>query len=269
MPQSHVNGIMLAFDRTGTGTPLLLLHGGSGRRQTFEPLRRFLADDLEAYAVDLSGHGGSTHTPGRYRLEDAAADLSDFIRARVGRPAVVYGHSFGGHVALVLAARYPRAVRAVVIGDAPLSVASTCAAIERNRVTVTAFRELAAAGLERAELAMRLRVLFGNDSPWAEEAASLASHDPAFLDAVLEHCAEMHASLDENLLAKIECSVLLLQGDPQAGALLSSEEVQLARRVGRDIRSERLSGVGHGLHLDDPKGVADVINAFVRAVEPR
>ena len=64
----------------------------------------------------------SGHTPGHYLLSDYVSDTATFLSAVVRGPAVVYGHSLGGEVAMMLASEHPELVRAVINGDAPLSV---------------------------------------------------------------------------------------------------------------------------------------------------
>ena len=103
------------------GTPLVLLHGGSARWQSFETILPDLAATWHIYAPDFRGHGKSSWAPGTYRLQDYADDTIAFLRDCVEEPAYLFGHSLGGMVALLVAARYPAGVRAVAVGDAPLT----------------------------------------------------------------------------------------------------------------------------------------------------
>jgi pimeloyl-ACP methyl ester carboxylesterase len=92
---------MLAFDRVGEGTPLLLLHGTTSSREVWRPLVGQLAANNDVIAVDLPGHGespASTYTPPAWARE--VAELLD--RQGLKRVAIV-GHSSGGWTALELA----------------------------------------------------------------------------------------------------------------------------------------------------------------------
>lgn len=104
-----------------SGLPLVLVHGGSVRWQSFDSILPPLAAHWQIYAPDLRGHGKSSWTPGRYRLQDYTDDLIAWLEQRVKEPAHIFGHSLGGMVALMVAAQAPAAVRSVVVGDAPLS----------------------------------------------------------------------------------------------------------------------------------------------------
>ncbi len=104
------------------GPPLLVLHGGSARWQSYQSLLERSAPRWHIYAPDLRGHGASSWTPGRYRLWDHAADVIALLERIVGEPAAILGHSLGGEVAIIVAAERPDLVRAVVAIDAPLSI---------------------------------------------------------------------------------------------------------------------------------------------------
>ena len=114
----------------GSGPPLVLLHGGSASWRSLELLLPDLAVHWHVYALDLRGHGTSGRVPGHYRLSDYADDVSAFLARTVGGPATIYGHSLGGIVALLVAAHAPALVRAVVVGDAPLTAATWIAGLQ-------------------------------------------------------------------------------------------------------------------------------------------
>lgn len=101
------DGTKLAYDVSGEGPGVLLLHGSALSRAIWRGLGYMRA--LEGFTVvrmDLRGHGrsGKPHTPDRYRMplvvEDVTAVLDD---ARVG-PCHVVGYSFGARVGFALAA---------------------------------------------------------------------------------------------------------------------------------------------------------------------
>ena len=59
--------------------------------------------------------------PKTYRLQDFVEDNAQFLR-RLNMPAILVGHSIGGVIALMLAARYPDRVKALIIEDSPLTL---------------------------------------------------------------------------------------------------------------------------------------------------
>ncbi|TYT61931.1 alpha/beta fold hydrolase [Natrialba swarupiae] len=88
----------IAYERHGNGPPLILLHGGSGTRRSWETLRPALADDFTLVVPDRRGRGDSSDGE-TYGLEREVADLEALVEAVDGDPTV-FGHSFGGLVAL-------------------------------------------------------------------------------------------------------------------------------------------------------------------------
>lgn len=60
-------GVRIAYDRRAGEVPMVVLHGGSGRRQQSAALVRLVPRICDVVAPDLRGHGDSSHTPGRYR----------------------------------------------------------------------------------------------------------------------------------------------------------------------------------------------------------
>ncbi len=98
-----------------SGEALLYLHGGNSRWQEGRALLEELASAFQVYGLDLRGHGLSGRVPGAYRLQDYASDVATFLEQVVNRPTVVIGHSMGGHVGIMLAARSPHLVRALIV----------------------------------------------------------------------------------------------------------------------------------------------------------
>ena len=137
----------LAYDRAGSGEPLVLIHGLGGDRCVWDPVFGPLAARHDVISVDLPGFGGSDaldEDPDPPALARAVARLLDDLGIDA---AHVAGNSLGGWVALELA----RAGRA-------RSVAGICPAGLWSRPTLGP-EEQARTGAHRA--ARRLRPLLG------------------------------------------------------------------------------------------------------------
>jgi pimeloyl-ACP methyl ester carboxylesterase len=93
---------MLAFERHGSGEPLVLVHGVTHRRQAWYPVLDQLAEQREVILVDLPGHGQSPplEPKGRSVVEALRAEFRDFLAEQhLDRPHVA-GNSLGGRIAL-------------------------------------------------------------------------------------------------------------------------------------------------------------------------
>ena len=142
-----------------SGPPFVLLHGGSARWQYGETMLKARAERWHVYAPDLRGHGRSDRASGRYRLLDYAVDVAVLLERVVGEPAVLYGHSLGGQVAVVAATRAPAVVRAVIVGNAPLSPEDSPVRSPAHQAVVASWRHLAVSGAPPDAITRALRAM--------------------------------------------------------------------------------------------------------------
>lgn len=102
--------------RTGSGSPIVFVHGMGTSAATWEACGKLLADRFQVIAVDLLGHGDSPvpDDPDEYMRDRALQDLDDVL-ADLDEPAVLVGHSLGGYLALAHAATRPGVARGIVV----------------------------------------------------------------------------------------------------------------------------------------------------------
>src|SRR5215207_8115458 len=112
-----IQDVSLFVKVVGRGDPLLLMHGGpSADHTSMLPFRR-LADRFTLVLYDHRGNGRSTGAPSSMTWDNLTAD-ADALRQRLGFERwAVLGHSFGGHVALEYALRYPDRLSHLVLLD--------------------------------------------------------------------------------------------------------------------------------------------------------
>jgi pimeloyl-ACP methyl ester carboxylesterase len=110
MQKVTVNGISLAYERRGTGAPLLLVHGFPLDHTEWEPLLPHLEDDFDIILPDLRGFGQSDAPDGAYTVEQMAADLAALLDELKIQRTYIVGHSMGGYVALAFIRSYPERV---------------------------------------------------------------------------------------------------------------------------------------------------------------
>jgi pimeloyl-ACP methyl ester carboxylesterase len=110
------DGVSVFVEDTGEGATVVLISGfGMDHtlwRGSAAALRRA---GLRVLAVDLRGHGSSAKPLSGYDIDTLARDIRDVLSSSGISPVVIVGHSFGGQVALALAADSPNLVQALVL----------------------------------------------------------------------------------------------------------------------------------------------------------
>ena len=114
----EIRDVSLFVEVAGNGEPLVVMHGGPGADHYTMLAFRALADQFTVVLYDHRCNGQSTRAPiSTMTWENLTAD-ADALRERLGFERwAVLGHSFGGHVALEYALRYPSHISHLVLMD--------------------------------------------------------------------------------------------------------------------------------------------------------
>jgi pimeloyl-ACP methyl ester carboxylesterase len=274
----EVNGTDLWFDVDGPAVvpdglemrerpTVVLLHGGPGSydHSYLKPDFGRLSRAAQVIYLDLRAHGRSARDdPASWSFDVCADDLRVFCDTLgITRP-VVFGHSMGGFVAMVYAARHPGHAGALVLQ-------STNARFDLARL-VEGFRE--AGGDEVARIAERhyggdlsvsddewerCRVLFGPWVPGEQERARII-RNPEVNATGMELLRRFDVLGD---LARVDCSTLVCVGeiDPVT-PVAAAREIVDALPAGR-ARLEVIEGAGHFPWRDAPDRYWPLVSDFV------
>jgi len=115
-------GVELAYEETGEGPALLLVHGMAGASPALERARSELRARARVIAYDRRGYGDS-QAPEPYErttVQEQAEDAAALLEALGAAPAVLCGSDFGALVCLDLALRHRALVRGAVLLGPPL-----------------------------------------------------------------------------------------------------------------------------------------------------
>ncbi|HEX5235426.1 MAG TPA: alpha/beta hydrolase [Silvibacterium sp.] len=111
-----VAGVRLHYLHAGTGTPMFLIHGLFGSCANWHKNLDVLAQNASVYAIDLLNMGKSQRVDGLDSSLKATADHIVAVMDSLGLvQADIVGHSYGGAIALMLAALHPRRVRRLIL----------------------------------------------------------------------------------------------------------------------------------------------------------
>jgi pimeloyl-ACP methyl ester carboxylesterase len=253
----RLNGLEIAFERAGTGPPLVLVHGAASDGRLWQPQLHDLAADFTVVAWDEPGAGRSGDVPPGFGLPDYARCLGALIDELELTPAHIAGLSWGGTVALELYRRRPELAATLIFVDSYAGWAGSLPEAE-VRARVDGLRQTLAAPPERFD--PTLPGLFAGDPPleYVPLLEQLAADvRPESMRTALTAMANADLS---DLLPQVAVPTLLIWGELDARSPLD-----VARQFEEAIPDTRLVVIpdcGHVSNLERPGQVNAAIREF-------
>jgi len=251
-----INDITLNVEQSGTGRPLLLLHGFTGSAATWMPLIAALPPHFRIIAPDLIGHGRSDSPPDaqRYRMERCVADLLALLDALEIARADVLGYSMGGRLALQLAVAAPERVGALVLESSSPGIADAAERHARaaadEALADSIMREGLAAFAERWE---RLPLFASQDvlpdDTRARLHAQRLQNDPGGLANSLRGMGTGNQESLWDRLSTLDVQTLLIAGALDAKYCALAHQMAVALPNARTVI---VPNAGHAVHLEQP-----------------
>lgn len=106
----------LYFRESGTGSPLIILHGLFGSSDNWFTVAKSFALNYKVFLLDQRNHGQSPHSE-EFNYKVLAEDLNEFVDDHKLDAPVVIGHSMGGKAAMNFAVKYPNRIQKLVVVD--------------------------------------------------------------------------------------------------------------------------------------------------------
>jgi branched-chain amino acid transport system permease protein len=247
-----IGELAIFFVERGEGVPVLYVHGNVASCRFYEHVMD--VPGAHTVALDMPNFGRSKPLSGEPDIDRYADTVEAFIRARgLGRPVVV-GHSLGGAVALSLAARFPKVLRALVLVD---SAAPGGLATPKDRYPLF---EMMRSSRPLLAQVLRAQVPTLKDDAFFEalvdEAMMMA--EPAWVG----HAEALGRFDYRGRLSAFTGPVLVLRGGKDL--LISEEMARETAAAFPDARLETIDGVGHSVMVEDPKRFVALIADFMR-----
>lgn len=111
---ADVNGIKLYYEIYGKGQPLLVLHGNGGSISNATEFYPDLIKKYKVIGIDSRGQGKSTDTDEPLTYEQMASDIHELLLQLKIDSVLIWGHSDGAILGLILAMQYPKQVKKVL-----------------------------------------------------------------------------------------------------------------------------------------------------------
>ena len=239
------DGREIAFVRWGggAGVPVLLLHGVTDSAECWGSVVRHVAGGRPVVAVDARGHGRTPLGDEPFTIGALAADAAEVLRAVVGRPALVVGHSLGGVVAEELALTEPGLVAGLVLEDPAWDAGAPTPgrAPEFLKSWLSMFAGVPAGELERWARRENPTWLDDEIAPWARSKTQV--------DQRLGRIAhDWHGRDWVEALAQLACPVTLVTGDQTRGSIVGPTQVDRATALLGDLLVHvPIASVGHSV----------------------
>jgi pimeloyl-ACP methyl ester carboxylesterase len=257
----------LAVEESGSGAPLVLVHGIATDRHIWDLVVPLLARSRRVVTLDLPGFGQSQPVEPGFDLERVAARIASGLAGRgLSGPVDLVGHSLGGGVAITLAALRPRLVGRLIL-VAPAGMRPLPAPISR----LLASSADAALSARRRAVSLT-EVAWGRRLLLAMTAADGAGLPPTLARQMVE--ASATAQRTEAALATITSSDLrpilanvaaplgVIWGEADRTIPLRTlDEVTGARP---DARVIRLPDAGHVPMVEQPVRFTDALELLLR-----
>ncbi|SDH35767.1 Pimeloyl-ACP methyl ester carboxylesterase [Pseudomonas flavescens] len=260
-----VNDLEISYYQGGPpdAETVLLVHGFGADKSTWLWFARDLTERYHVIAVDLPGFGASDRPHGSYDVGTQTERLAAFVDALSIRRLHLVGHSMGGHIAALYAARYPQHVTSLALmANAGIGTPRRDTGFQRTREQ----GDNPLQGELPTQLDPLLDWLFVAPPQLPEHLhqylAQRAVDDSAHQRLVFDHLQQRYLPLEPEL-QRIGAPTLLLWGDQDRISDMSAIEVM--KPLLADATVVIMKGCGHAPMLECPKETAAQYLQFIGA----
>jgi 3-oxoadipate enol-lactonase len=254
-----LNHRLLAYDDTGMGPVLVLLHGFPHDHTLWTAQLAALGRQARVVAPDLAGFGGSAPN-GEATMDAYADDVVRLLDHLAIEDAVVCGLSMGGYVALALWRRHPARVRALVLADTRAGADDEAGRAKRRELVALARAEGSAAVTEAMLPGMLGKSTRARSPQAAEEVRRMGAAAP--VEGLVAGLEAMMARPDSTpTLATITVPTLIVVGDEDV--LTPPAQAELLHAGIAGSRLEVIEGAGHLPCLERPAAFNLLVGEFL------
>lgn len=253
----------LFFRKSGSGRPLIILHGLFGISDNWAALAKLWSQYFTVYAVDLRNHGQSPHSD-EWDYKVMSEDIIELMGDEKLNDVVLLGHSMGGKVGMRLAIDYPTALfKLIVVDIAPRQslpnnseVVRALGLVDLNKITSRKDAEEILRPLlhEEGTIQFLLKNLF-----WKDQDDGGKKLDWRFnLDVISRNLYEVYAATLPDPICETE--TLFIRGS-KSQYIMPEDEASIAHTF-PNASVVTIDDAGHWVHADQPFPVYEAVMKF-------
>jgi 3-oxoadipate enol-lactonase len=254
--------VQLRYEELGKGPAVVFLHAFPFDHAMWKPQLAPLTEaGFRALAPDLPEFGESTPGSEVFAIERGADVVADFLEALEIEKCIVVGLSMGGYIALALARRHPKRLRALVLADTKAAPDDASARANRDRLIADVMAAGAAAAVEALFPKLFCDATRKHNPAAIEEARAIVLRQrPAAIIAGLYALRDRPDAAPG--LSAIAVATLVLVGEHDA----VTPPLTAARIAGSipDAELVHIPGAGHLSNLENPDAFNAALLAFLK-----
>ncbi|NLJ57346.1 MAG: alpha/beta hydrolase [Tissierellia bacterium] len=247
----NIDGININYIDEGEGETVLLLHGWGGSIQTMMPIHNILIDKFRVVTLDLPGFGKSDKPKLPWDSYDYGLCIYKFIKKLNLKDLILFGHSHGGRISIVLASKYDLVKKLILINSAGIIPKRPL----KYYIKVYSFKlikkvYLLLPGKNKEEKLQRLYKKFGSQDYRDSEGIMRQTMVKVINDNL------------SNLLPLIKVPTLLIWGENDEDTPVYMGEIM--EKLIPDSGLVVLKGAGHYSYIDGYERFRRIVNVFLK-----
>ena len=231
--QKAIDGLLINYEIIGRRKkPLLILHGWGNSLREWIPTARQLSSKYKVILVDLPGFGGSTKPDDSWGIYEYGDFVEKLLLSLKVRRLILIGHSFGGRVGVLLAARKKLIEKLVLINAAGMETRSW-----------------------KGNLTLLLAPLFRDLPQWIKNwFGSVDYKNAGGLRQILVRIVNQDLTSE---MTKINCPALIIWGEKDL--VLPVSQAKKMKSLIKNSVLRIVWGAGHWPHLSKTREFVDVL----------
>ena len=252
----------LAYQETGEGEAIIILHGLFGSSDNWLSVAKELSENYKVYLLDLRNHGDSPHTE-EFTYAAMAEDIAEFVQQHQIKDPIVVGHSMGGKTAMRFSVEHPELLKKLVVVDIapryyPPHHQTILAGLKAIDVENLKSRKEADTVLSEYINELGVRQFLLKNLGRSKGGGYEWKLNLPVIDEKIENIGE---ALGED--KHFDKPTLFINGT--TSNYIKKEDEEMIRKIFPNASIQPIEGAGHWVHAEKPEEFLSVLQSFIRS----